>query len=335
MNQIDSTLLKFLFSKPTVPIGNAPVSEAFYKLYVRIFPNEDDFICFLTSQNDDEKYEYAEKILHRLCFESNFPPTYYSLLDIAAVEYAQKSHVTKNDSYIPRDHFIHVVYLYLRGIYIFFYDEAFSRKIMASYKFQRTGNMYENPTVGCIKDFISSWKYFCLFHDIGYVVEIISNSGNKIPNKKIINTDTFYSSLDKKQIVHQHCLLGSFEILAKTITVDQILRMSSTKLEETSKIFNPYREQDVIVYSSNTGSERMPFSEAMADFFSGENVLIEKMFSNECLKLLLSVFDKSFVSIIGVNKKTGIPTFIAIPKDNTHIVILHSNSQIKELQDII
>ena len=186
MTRINQTLLTRLFTNPTPQPKRKEVLAYYNRLHSRMFPDSEIFIEFLTAQNIDRQYESAEHIIQRLCYFSNFPPSYYAMMDVVCVEHFQKDGISSADNHIPRDHFLHLVFLYLLGIYIFFYDALFYSKIVDSNRFERDDTVLgNNIEYSCLKDFISEWKYFCLFHDVGYTPEILGNNEYKTKRKSI------------------------------------------------------------------------------------------------------------------------------------------------------
>lgn len=321
MARINKTLLSRLFSEPNPQPQNKEVLSFYKELYSRIFPNPDDFIEFLITQNIDRQYESAERIVHRLCYHANFPPSYYALLDIICVENYQKKEISYSDNYIPRDHFIHIVYLYLLGIYVFFYNSEFYNRIISANKFERRGFTFGNLTHDCIKDFISEWKYFCLYHDIGYSAEILGNS-DKFPNKKKAQDELkhdsggFKASLGKNAILKQHTYFGAFEIIAKLLFAKLVVSNSDEKIYPKHKIFRNFREQNLKEYCATTKTTRViTFDEIPKTFLTGTQ--LEKIYSNHCLKKLLPSVSADDFIIIGLKKDTGHLSFITYSVDET------------------
>ena len=110
MTRINQTLLTKLFANPTPQPKRKEVLTYFNRLHSRMFPCSDEFIEFLSAQSIDRQYEIAERIIQRLCYYSNFPPSYYALMDVVCVEHYQKIGTSGTDSHIPRDHFLHLVF---------------------------------------------------------------------------------------------------------------------------------------------------------------------------------------------------------------------------------
>lgn len=161
------TFLKALFAEPDPLPDKAQVYEL---LFDRIFPDKDNFIKFLRTNDASEQLKTAKILLQRICFESNFPPAYDLLINLLNFEVSDKNQSTSN-AYIPQDHFVHKLNSYIFGIYLFFYHPLLSKKMTAHFMGVRNTERTINPVLSASKDFISFWKYFCLFHDIAYPIE--------------------------------------------------------------------------------------------------------------------------------------------------------------------
>lgn len=161
---IVKTLLHELFLNPN-PIPAR--IEIYQQLQDRIFPNKDLFIKYLTTEDSNEQTEIAKQLIQRLCFESHFSPPYSILLNLLEFEKSD-ANKSNNYDYIPQDHFQHTLNTYLLGIYIFFYQPQINKRLTQEFM---TRINEGNPILNATKDFISFWKYFCLFHDISYPIE--------------------------------------------------------------------------------------------------------------------------------------------------------------------
>ncbi|MBN2879404.1 MAG: hypothetical protein JXN65_07215 [Clostridia bacterium] len=146
---------------------NINYRKEFDLLKDRIFPNINLFKNFLMCTQNQERFELAKRIVQQLSLESNFTPSYeyYKILFRAE----QKDNF--NDKYIGKDHFIHIVHLYLFGIYVFFYNKKLSSRIINQLSYSRTNQM-GSTVLDSIRDFVRCWKYFVLYHDIGYIAEL-------------------------------------------------------------------------------------------------------------------------------------------------------------------
>lgn len=159
------TLLNDLFLCPN-PITSR--AEIYRQLQDRIFPNKELFIKYLTTDSSNEQTEIAKQLIQRLCFESHFSPPYSILLNLLEFE---KSDANKPDNgiYIPQDHFQHTLNTYMLGIYIFFYQPQINKRLTQEFMTRKDEG---NPVLNSTKDFVSFWKYFCLFHDVSYPMEV-------------------------------------------------------------------------------------------------------------------------------------------------------------------
>lgn len=314
MIAINLTLLTKLFTEPDPQPNRADVAKIYNKLFYRMFPCKEDFIFFLQAQSSDKQYEFAERIIHHLCYTSNYPPSFFAVKDIICAEHYQRELTFRTDKYIPRDHFIHLVYLYLLGIYIYFYNFEFYTRINNSNRFERGRSNHNYPKIDCVKDFISEWKYFCLYHDIGYVPEIFSNR-SKIRNANVALKDLcsrpndFHFSLSKNASLKQFSFFSSIEILSRVIVAEFIIDYSGDN-NEHRKMFNYFHSSSIVLL--NVGIEKVlnKLPEDVENCFSNL-IKLEKVFSNACLKPLLPVLGIDNIVIIGVNKITGEVAFVS------------------------
>ena len=346
MTQINNTLLSRLFLDPNPQPKNKEVISYFKEIHHRMFPNSDDYIEFLKAQSVDRQYESAERIIHRLCYHANFPPSYYALLDIICVENYQEKGILDTDTYVPRDHFIHIVYLYLLGIYVFFYNTEFYTKIIASNKFERNGFILANVKYDCIKDFISEWKYFCLYHDIGYSAEILGNE-NKFRNRKKVQSELkkipneYKASLGQNAILKQTSYWGTLEILSKLLFTKLVISNSSENIFPDHKIYRIFKQQSLIRCCTKTSiSKNIKFNEIPQEFLSG--IQLEKIYSNHCFKKILSSIDLNDVIIIGLEKESGYVGFVTFLQEGSRIYVYREGmerdsefNRLLEMPDII
>ena len=165
-SRINDTLLNKLFINPEVLNRKRHIYNV---LRQRMFPYEKSFREFLTTSDASEQKTQAKQIIQRLCFDANYPPPYSLLLNLAEFETDTKNR-SSNSSYIPQDHFCHKVYMYLLGIYVFFYNPSINRALTTEFIGKRKESNFDRA-MDATKDFISFWKYFCLFHDLAYPIE--------------------------------------------------------------------------------------------------------------------------------------------------------------------
>lgn len=164
--KMNETLLDKLFKNPT-PLDRK--SQIFWYLHERMFPCREVIEDFLSKTDTSERLGCAKYIVQRLCFEANFPPPHALLVTLLDFE-KDDDNKSSTDAYIPQDHFSHIVYTYLLGIYLFFYSPSINKELTREFMRKRKEAGF-NPVLDATKDFISFWKYFCLFHDVAYPIE--------------------------------------------------------------------------------------------------------------------------------------------------------------------
>lgn len=148
-----------------------PVSNALFKrLFCRMFPDVDAFVRFLSTSSYDEQCDISVTILLRLSHESDLPPTNRLLLNLLAFEANQTGQHSK-ELFVGRDHFVHLTYLYLLGLYIFWYHERFHSALVSHFSFSVTGSPQSIDDYQAAHNFLSAWTGFVLIHDVGYPIE--------------------------------------------------------------------------------------------------------------------------------------------------------------------
>lgn len=309
MLKINETLLQSLFVSPQ--LSRDDLLGIFKKLKYRMFPGEENFRLFLTAQSSDVQFEKAELIIHRLCYESNFPPTFYAIKDIISVEEIQNTKYSGFDSFVPRDHFVHIVNLYIMGLYLFFYDSEFRNSILSENRYQRNSKSFAQHRLDAYKDFISEWKYFCLYHDVGYTQEFFGNelrvtSTNDILSRLLENKD-FMHSFKKDQIITQNSFFGSLEILSRLYTWEAVKQLSVRQCSGNNKLFKFFKKEIII---SSTGAI-IDFDKECAPLLKNMKKL-EKIFSNQCLKPLLPIIGENNIAIVGINRQNGAVSFLSL-----------------------
>lgn len=212
---IKTTLRKKLFLSPT-PYKR----EQFFKLKKVMFPCEKDFVDFLDEKDTQNSISIAKDILKRLSYEMKLSVPPYLFIDVLDLE--QNKKIDTKQGYADRDHFLHLVHLYLLGLYIFFYHHALHKLI--SNQFTNLKRNYlktkKRPLdeVSPIEDFILSWKLFVLGHDLGYPFQSfgIEKRYNSFvtPYKdflKILNDD--FASKILARLIGMGCVLSNHQLL--------------------------------------------------------------------------------------------------------------------------
>lgn len=199
---IDKQFYSELFDEKVVKINN----RIYIMLFDKIWPRAENFMSFLTSSEPSLKIKYAKEIYKSFtCISDIFLPS-FSMLNVLNDQYFDFDE--KNSKYVPQDHFIHSIYTYILGIYLYFNSDKINKK------FLKYGCDYDFYT--STKEFIFKWQLFALYHDIGYFFE----SGN-LSNKNIEE------------------YVNIFEVLIRNVISNHITRtlLFKTYLEKASSRF--------------------------------------------------------------------------------------------------
>lgn len=340
MTKINETLLEKLIVNPQPQPSKKEVKRIYCALFERMYPCKESFVDFLSAQSIDRQYESAQVIVQRLCYCANFPPSYYALTDVIAVENYQENNIRETDMHIPRDHFIHLVYLYLLGIYIFFYNSEFYNAIVALNRFERRDVTAGQPTIGAVKDFISEWKYFCIYHDVGYPGEILGNNKQykqrcrektKIV-KELSKTQTeFRASLEDGKLLRQQSLFCSIEIISKLLFAKMVIDNSRERVDSNHKFFSAFKNKDL--KSDYENAITLSFADINENLYSG--MVLEKIYSSKCLKTIAPVVGLKRISVIGIEKESGKVCFLSFNYKNewrfVYVEDIESNIEFKSI----
>lgn len=172
--------------------------DIFQKYYNIFFPDSKEFILLLQPQMQEEAISSAKKIFDRLQFSLTCPiPQVYSdnLLNVES---------STNDlagKFVAQDHYVHSVYLYLVGIYIFFNHKVIHEHIMSQIDLgkKQIKNPFSDPCCEKVKLFIRAWTYFALYHDLGYAFEkpLTGDKNKMIVNKRVKLPDDFFNAYNE------------------------------------------------------------------------------------------------------------------------------------------
>jgi hypothetical protein len=147
----------------------------FQQLYSRIFTDYDNSIAFLEAQDTAKQFSYAKRIINSLCFNSNFPPS-LKLVNVLAT-FEKNIRNKRTVKHPSRDHYIHQCHLYFLGIYLFFNNKTFNKDLISYFSQTRYSKGISEES-DAVKVFISCWKYFVLYHDLGYPLEYFGNQNH-------------------------------------------------------------------------------------------------------------------------------------------------------------
>ena len=127
-----------------------------------------------------------------------------------------------DDTYIPQDHFVHQVNLYLLGIYIFSYHKNLHHRAVdeisvvkrSLWKTAKNDNLEKAIEFNEYIEFANLWAHFVLYHDLGYPLERIFPSKRK-ENEGFLKP---YSNLVKSTFKDI-----TIKILSKFIMIDTVI----------------------------------------------------------------------------------------------------------------
>lgn len=211
-------------------------NNLYRKYFDEIFPDTQLFIDFLKASSDEQSLNYAKKIVEMLIYKINIPFSSQQLL-IAINSEVQKRAQHKGHGYIGRDHTIHLVNVYLLGIYIFFNMPFLQEKLIDYYKFNTISDKFIMPNEQAVMSFLTSWRLFAMLHDIAYPFEMSYSfsNGKKIPNHNIINCCQNYKT---KKIIKYICYEKSIRDFAQYSVLLYILQNYGSKLYDYINIHN-------------------------------------------------------------------------------------------------
>ena len=286
------TLLNDLFINPN-PLPSRV--EIYQQLQNRIFPNKELFVKYLTTDDSNELTEIAKQLVQRLCFESHFSPPYSLLLNLLEFE---KSDANKPDSgtYIPQDHFQHTLNTYLLGIYIFFYQPQINKRLTQEFM---TRTDEGNPILNATKDFVSFWKYFCLFHDISYPLE----AGYKRNEKGV--------TLDEKFIKYVDCFNNiPIQLMYEWIaTIISNLIVINDVLNDSDNLFLPEFFTNNYVFTAGRADGSVLTTEIIRQELS-DYMCLDKVSDFDHYKIFSGFVDEKEHIVVAFNLLSGEPVGI-------------------------
>lgn len=283
--------------------------KEYFQLSNRIFPCKQTFIDFLNETEYEKLVEYAKNIVIRLSYESNFPPPILLLENLLKLE-SNVDHRILFDNYIGRDHFVHLVNLYLLGVYLFFYMPLFGKSVYEEFDDLNNFNHFNaNGKLKTLKNFIRAWRSFVIYHDIAYPIEAFFRA---IPGQrkyvegyvepfvginKYIKGETTIRVLSK--------ILTLYIMLAQTEKKNHELAPYLTNLTESTYILDKHLSFNFKI-EINIERDQTKINLIETNNIIEEDLIkqfehyqeAEKVFGFESLKYLLALYDKK--EIIGV-----------------------------------
>lgn len=273
---IRTTLLDALFRRPK------PISRnSYYNAQSQLFPGRTTFQQFLMTTDTQDLHFLARAILNQLANHHYAVPPTRLLFNLADFEDKNRDAV-KGGDYIAQDHYIHLVNLYLLGIYLFSYHRGIHRfcsaqlgamkREMLGKNYQRKGHHSGRSTNYHI--FATAWAQFVLFHDLAYPLERIAPTERTSKLTWLKPFDRIYKSLLKDcalralaRLIVARDLLDSTGASLGEIYLQHETRVYVRTIRSGRPVFVPVEKSD----ESNGGAWRSPndaFAETVESILS-------------------------------------------------------------------
>lgn len=229
MYSFNDRLFNELFCEKKVKINN----ELYSKYYYRIWNNDQYFIRFLNSKSEDIQKNYAKRIFKCFIYNSTFHVPEFSFDNLFISEQIESE--KEPSIYQGQIHSSHSVMLYILGVWLFFNHPVFNKYLMAQFRSVSNGNQTMGNTNECaFKSFLTAWRAFAIYHDIGYTLECNTNSDGYC--LKSVYNDV----LSKYNQLELHCYYDlNLKAFSNLIFVMHILEESDYQIcEELTQISN-------------------------------------------------------------------------------------------------
>lgn len=185
----------------------AIASEVFEKYYSEIFPYADGFLYLLQPHNSEELTEEAKKLFERLAFSLQCPEPFDFPLALLSMESRTRE---LSDKYFHQDHYVHSVYLYMLGIYLFFNHQGFHKIITEQDITEKYNSTKSYSQAERVREFVRDWKYFSLYHDIGYVFEKPLDKDGNIIGTSSLSPQFFSAFFDFRHTIAYDLTMKAF-----------------------------------------------------------------------------------------------------------------------------
>lgn len=175
---VRSTLLKGLFGRPSRILGG----RDFERSRRFLFPCEELFVRFLKTDNSQEMQQLAQRIIGRLCHQHHFLPPTRLITNLLEFE-ESPANLADEPGYVPQEHFVHQIHLYLLGLYIFSRHNRIHEMCVAELgRLKRAHRQRARLPVASFSTyrfFGVLWAQFVFYHDLGYPLERVEVSRRK------------------------------------------------------------------------------------------------------------------------------------------------------------
>ena len=318
---IRETLLRSLFTSPTTLYP-----EIYSRLRNQIFPGEQDFIDFLIENSEEKRTEIASMILLRLSYDLPlFSPNKF-LFSVLSLETSMKSKTPKF-GFVGRDHFVHLVNLYLLGLYLYFYHPGIQRHnydlFLQKRRAAKTLGSKAEQELQIHGDFIFAWKVFAVLHDIGYPFEVAA--GNKDLESSLVPffhikesfTRETAVSLLSKLLAYSRVFDGSYPVMTLSDEFAGIQTDSFEMIGSTTPMFDGEATSFETVLDSWKTATCLP-----------------ALFGQYFVKTLGAIFDHGVIAAYLEDQNTGKPDIFIIYDDSRKNYIVFRNKDANDVSHI-
>lgn len=307
---INGTLKKALFDSPNPCIPR----QIYNEIRDELFEVENEFIIFLTEKDSQKQVNVAKKILLRMSFSLPFSLPNRFVINLLQFESSTKSSPA---GYVGQDHFVHSVYTYLLGLYVFFYHKGIHGELVDYFNHARATSA-QGPTIHrkvraeqqAIMDFAYCLKLFSITHDVGYPWEIAHYSSTGKHLKPFFKID---KSIEKDYALRVISNVIAFRNLLpkkRTFSFDTDTKGILLKNYELSSvnIFSDLISEDIKTNVQKhlvdiAGWIRLPcingsgFARAVASIFPMENLVavLESSTSEKPVIIIIALKDTRYI----------------------------------------
>ena len=258
--------------------------KEFFQLYDRIIINVNDIEAFLVMTETQKRIEYAKRILDAMLLDTNFPPASCLISEIAEFEATVRYNRTvRNHS---RDHYIHICYLYLLGIYVFFYYPDCNLKLSNSLALIRTSTE-TSETNNFVKSFISAWKYFILFHDIAYEFEYLGNSKMQYNDLEKKEKERIEECFKPEKIYREIIDMLVTKAMATLLAIQYTIQKTTSKTNGLVNYLNKYKDMFLDVDSGEN------IEDVLKEVNNTELTFLHYIHTGDDLKYFLTLFENN------------------------------------------
>lgn len=297
--KIEKRFANELFENKKVQYYN----DLYRKNYRDIWKCDHLFIDFLLEDETSLKLDIAKRIYGnmQLCNDIIIPSHFISNM----VYFQQSKLVSSNKGYIPQDHVLHCISLYIFGVYSFFNMPLFIHKIVEE---DRRGCSIEEK----IMFFIKKWRAFSLYHDLGYFFE---GTTDKSHVSEILTDEKFE---EYNSIFEYILFIFSLRDTARTITNVSLLhrskenRMTESEKEELLRVNWILKASNSLPQKANQNKIR-----DILDRFSSPNAFkIRDIHKRDSIMSLIDILNNQSCLYIIRNKLLEIYSILEVNNNN-------------------